>query len=179
MFRGKRKERIELDDNYISSAMKLADGNPGAVRVLAELYSTTPQVDPDCMMGGFGSLLGIDSLGIYGPAIWMLYKDVCYENILNVHIILRGWQLGYIREEDIHATISSGRTKSFDFPAILAQIQERLPEFGPKAQAASATSLPAIEAGGETEDELAISYNADEFTNFDEQDGVSVIADPA
>lgn len=142
-------ERIQLNDTFITSVTKLAEGNPGAVNVLAQLYSTTAAVDPDNIMGGFGSLLGIDSLGIYGCEIWQLYKDVCYENILNVHILLRGWQLGYVRKETIHAAIASNRAKSFNFPAILTQIQLRLPAFGPKTEAASASAscLPALPAG--------------------------------
>jgi len=34
-------------------------------------------IDPDSNFGGLGPLLLLDTLSIYGPRIWQLYKDVC------------------------------------------------------------------------------------------------------
>lgn len=52
---------------------ELSEGNPGAVRVLAELLGKDAS--------GFMSVLGCDSKRLYGSRIWMLYKDVCGEDI--------------------------------------------------------------------------------------------------
>ena len=73
--------RLTLDDTVMTSIMKLAEGNPGAMRVCSEIMKNGEKIDPQGM-GGFGSLLSIDSLGIYGSRIWLLYKDICRENLV-------------------------------------------------------------------------------------------------
>ena len=64
----------------MSAVMKLAEGNPGAIRAIAEMVEVTPKADPGNLLGGFGMLLNLDSSGIYGTRVWMLYKDVCGED---------------------------------------------------------------------------------------------------
>ena len=52
--------------NMLDGMVALADGNPGAVTIMAQLVREDPT---------FLQLL--DHLGIYGTDIWMLYKDEC------------------------------------------------------------------------------------------------------
>jgi hypothetical protein len=58
----------------------------------------------------------------------MLYRDVCGEDIVKTHAILRGWQLGFVRDYEIEAAIDGA--KPLDVDAVLAQVQARLPAFG-------------------------------------------------
>jgi hypothetical protein len=122
------KTRIQLTDTVRSAIMKLGGGNPGGLRVASELFSTGEVTDPDSATGGLGVLLDLDTLGIYESRIWMLYKDVCGEDIIKTHAILRGWQLGLVCDYEIEAAIDG--VKPLDTDAVLAQVQARLPAFG-------------------------------------------------
>jgi hypothetical protein len=51
--------------------MKMADGNPGAISVMAEMMRDGAKIDPDSFLGPMGGILALDSHGIYGPRIWM------------------------------------------------------------------------------------------------------------
>lgn len=127
------KERITLDDSMMNIVMKMADGNPGAVTgnpgavtVLFQLIAD--KNDPDSWAGGLGNLLSLDTLGIYGPDIWVLFKDVCGQNILNVVTVLRAVQLGLYSERNLWNCIDN-RT-SLDCEQLLTKVRERLPRFG-------------------------------------------------
>lgn len=67
------KDRITgLDMSLLEILSALSEGNPGALRVLMELFGDG---------AGFLDVLGCDSKRLYGSRIWMLYKDVCGEDI--------------------------------------------------------------------------------------------------
>ena len=121
-------ERIGLKDTMPSVIIKLSDGNPGALRVCMEILEHTTAHDPDNVLGGIGVLLFLDTLGIYGSRIWMLYKDFCKENISTTILVLRGWQLGIISKLDLnHAIDNYGN--GLDIEDIVDQVQKELPNF--------------------------------------------------
>ena len=120
-------ERIQLTDTPQSAIKKLGGSNPGGLRVAVELFKNGAQIDPDSASGGFAALLDLDTLHIYESRIWMLYKDVCGEDLIKTHAILRGWQLGFVRDYEIQDAIDGG--KPLDADAILAQVKARLPRF--------------------------------------------------
>ena len=119
--------RIQLTDTPKSAIMKLGGGNPGELSVAVRLFQTGETTDPDAAFGGLSALLDLDTLGIYESRIWMLYKDVCGEDLTKMHAILRGWQLGLVCDYEIEAAIDG--TKQLDADAILAQVKARLPKF--------------------------------------------------
>jgi hypothetical protein len=122
------KERIGLDDTFQSALIKLAEGNPGALTALLKLATDVPKIDPDSFLGNLTPLLDMDSLGIYGSNIWILYKDVCGADSVNFATLTRAWQLGYVPEAQIVKASIDGR-HSFDFVALLAKVRARLPRF--------------------------------------------------
>lgn len=73
----KSKSRIELNDTGLSVLLKMSDGNPGAMDVIAQMLKEGARIDPQSFLGGLGAVLALDTHRIYGPRIWMLYKDVC------------------------------------------------------------------------------------------------------
>lgn len=85
------KQRISLQDSAMDVMVKMSDGNPGAMKVLMELLSIT-QDNPD---GGWGTVLMLDSLGIYGTDIYVLYNDICNSELIKTIAVIRAVQLGY------------------------------------------------------------------------------------
>ena len=121
--------RIQYSDTTQDALVKMCEGNPGGLRVCMELLTKAGEIDPDNIMGGLGFVLNLDTLGLYGSKIWMLYKDVCNQDLTKTCAILRGWQLGYVAEDDIlHAVDNYG--DGLNPGAILNQVQETLPNFG-------------------------------------------------
>lgn len=122
------KARIQLTDTAMSAAMKMSDGNPGALTVLARMFKEGAEIDPDDAMGAIGNMLSLDTLGIYGPRIWMLYKDVCGEDLRVTCAILRANQLGFLRESDLNRAIDN-YGEGIDVPDLVAKVENRLPNF--------------------------------------------------
>lgn len=120
--------RIELDDSPRDMIMKMSDGNPGALSVMMMLLRNEKVIDPMDWAGPIGPLINMDSHGIYGSRIWMLYKDVCEEDLVNIHACLRGVQLGIISEDVLNYAIDN-RGIGIDVPDILTKVMERLPKF--------------------------------------------------
>jgi hypothetical protein len=120
--------RIKLEDTVMSACIKMSDGNPGAISVMASMVRDGEKIDPDSFMGGFCNVLELDTLGIYGPRIWMLYKDVCGQDLRVTCAILRANQLGFLSENKLqHAIDNYG--EGIDVPALVSQVEERLPKF--------------------------------------------------
>jgi len=122
-------ERIDLQDTIIDVITKLSEGNPGALRVCMDILMQDATIDPDNALSGIGPLLSLDTHGIYGSRIWMLYKDVCGEDMVNTLGVLRGRQLGYISDAELNHAIDN-RGNGVDVDAILDQVRECLPNFG-------------------------------------------------
>jgi hypothetical protein len=99
--------RIGLNDTLMDVFVKMSDGNPGALTVMSQLYQDVPTIDPMNIMGGLGAIMELDSLGIYGPRIWMLYKDVCGQDVEKTNWMIRAVQLGVISESDINHRIDN------------------------------------------------------------------------
>lgn len=122
------KEVIVLQDSTMEIVIKLASGNPGAIRVCAQLLSD--DTDPDNFVNGLGNLFDLDTHGIYGSNIWILYKDVCGENVAAMVTLLRAVQLGYYSESDLWKLID-GNIK-VEIEPIYLRVTQRLPNFNSK-----------------------------------------------
>lgn len=130
------KQRIELTDSFMSAAVKLSEGNPGALTAVMELFRQTPAIDPDAAFGGFAGLFSLDVMGVYGSRIWMFYKDVCHQDMVRMVGLQRAVQLGLLREEVLLNAIDGRPPMSIeDADALVARVQERLPAFNSKQAA--------------------------------------------
>ena len=126
----KHKQRLELNDDIKTAIIKMCDGNPGALTVLIESVKQCEAIDPDNFVGPYSVLLALDSIGIYGPSIWVLYKDVCGEEMVNLVGVLRGRQLGFVSSDEIRAVANERDGKAtIDVENILKQVREKLPAF--------------------------------------------------
>jgi hypothetical protein len=121
-------ERLGLTDTAMTAVSKLSEGNPGALRVCMELLTRSINYDPDMLLGGIGSLLQLDSHGIYGSRIWMFYKDFCGEKLDVMVAMLRAVQLGIMTDFEMnHAIDNYGG--DVDIDAVVAKVMEKLPNF--------------------------------------------------
>jgi hypothetical protein len=117
-----------LSMSFMDIMVAFAEGNPGACRVLSEIVTAAPKIDPDSALGALGPLCSLDNLDCYGSRIWMLYKDVCGQNINTMLGLLRCCQMGFTSDRKINAAID-GDKAALDIPALLAQLKEQLPDF--------------------------------------------------
>lgn len=116
----------------------IAEGNPGAVTAMMHIIAEKPKIDPDAFDGGALFPLDMDQYGFYGSQIWILWKDVCKQEAINLIALLRANQLGQlagITGERIQKAVAAHNARpfeaeEFDFPTIIAAVKERLPKFG-------------------------------------------------
>lgn len=66
---------LELHDSKQEIFLKMSEGNPGALVVLAELM--TKKTDDEF----FRAILNLDSMEIRGCKIWIGYKDYCGQDL--------------------------------------------------------------------------------------------------
>lgn len=120
--------RILIGDTVELAVRKMGEGNPGALRVLVACVQLAAAIDPDAALASVAPLFWLDELEVYGSDIWMLYKDVCREDLRSMIAVLRGWQLGFISREQIaHAVENYG--EGIDVAEIFRKVEEHLVGF--------------------------------------------------
>ncbi len=121
-------DRIQFADTIKDVMVKLCKGNPGGLRVLTEVYKQADRIsryNERTMI-----VLLFDSLGIYGPDIWMLYKDVCGCSIPVVVGVLRAWQLGMVTQDQIKLAIATGNENNvLDLGLVRTKVKAELDGF--------------------------------------------------
>ena len=122
-------ERIKLHMTMPDMFYAMSEGNPGALMVCMQMFKDGEAIDPHSFAGGLSPILSMDTHRIYGADIWMLYKDVCGEDLTKTLAVLRAVQLGIISEGDLRGAIAN-RDHALDPDQLLAAVQERLPRFG-------------------------------------------------
>lgn len=126
------RQRITLTDTTLDAIIKLAEGNPGAVSALTEMMKQAPAIDPDNFFGTMAPLFDCDTRGLYGPAIWVIYKYVANYDVAKVLAIFRAQQMGLM---DWSITDFDDYKQSYPnlTPEVVAEcmrkVQEELPAF--------------------------------------------------
>lgn len=124
--------KLELKDNVITVVTKMSEGNPGALNILMQLLSTSNDIEPDNLMGGMGTILNLDSYGIYGSDIYVLFNDICDSDLVLFTAVLRACQLGLFDARVLSdATQRQDRTGRNMIPVndLYEQVREKLPSF--------------------------------------------------
>jgi len=98
-----KKNILDLEDSMMDMVVKMSEGNPGAVSCLAELAKAEKEIDPDSAFSsyGVGTMFQLDSMGIYGSPIYVLWNDQCSRNSNKMLGLMRCYQLGYLTESYI------------------------------------------------------------------------------
>ena len=76
----------------------MSSGNSNAITVLMDILRKGDKIDPDDAFGGLGSLMNLDRLNIWEHRIWMLYKDVCKNDLKHKIAIIRANKLRFINK---------------------------------------------------------------------------------
>lgn len=125
-------ERLtDLNMTTADMIMKMTGGNPGSLRVLTEIMIDGGKIDPDDAFAGFGTIMGLDSRGIWDHRIWMLYKDVCGEDLMKMIALVRAEQLGQlagVTKKALNHAIDN-RGEGINVDAAVEAVKERLPNF--------------------------------------------------
>lgn len=121
--------RLSLNDSMMDMFLKMAEGNPGAVRVCMDLLQQGAAIDPDSAFKGLGAIMDLDNHDLYGPKIWILYKDVCGERIPHMMAVLRACQLGLLPRREIAEAVATHGKSGLPVDDIYAKVRERLPAF--------------------------------------------------
>lgn len=130
-----RNTRINFNDTPLSIIVKLAEGNPGAATVMMDLIKESPKIDPDAALGPYAHIFDLDTLEIYGPRIWMFYKDVCKQSLVSMIAVMRAIQLGKLSKDILNHAIDNhgdGIPRIGDYPSlnsIIDTVQKELPNF--------------------------------------------------
>jgi hypothetical protein len=118
----------DLNLTMMDTLVLLADGNPGAARVMCMIVKDAPIIDPDAIGGGFMKILMLDTFEIYGPRIWMLFKDVCKQNLNHMIGLMRCVQMGLLSQAELnHAIDNYG--EGIDITALMLELKINLPRF--------------------------------------------------
>lgn len=140
--------RIGLEDTVQSALIKMSDGNPGALTVLAAMLRDGKRIDPLGFAGGFGAVLSLDTEGVYGSRIWLLFKDVCGESLVRTLAVLRAVQLGLLTSVDLAAALRWAETRAgarpFNPADLVALVRARLGQGFDEKPAEGRLAVPRI-----------------------------------
>ncbi len=129
-----KNEKLTLEDTGMEAMMKLAQGNPGAITALMEIVSKHKYIDPQSALGFFGVLFDFDEKEIYGPDIWILYKDCCGQKVDNLIACMRAVQLGIKPNSWLKESIAANRR--IDCDEVMAAVKAQLKDFNVQAKVA-------------------------------------------
>lgn len=103
------EEILELSDTVSDIVAKMSKGNIGAVAALMDMIKNAATIDPQT--GGIWAALALDSRGIYGTEIYVLWSDKCQKSTRKMLLLLRGCQLGFLPHSKLKAMASDQRGK--------------------------------------------------------------------
>ena len=112
--------RIEGEDTVMGMVIKMSDGNPGAINAISLLMSQPDGVLP---LHGFPCLLLLDTLGIYGTDIYILFSDNCNKDVVKFSGLLFAFQHGKVSGEELkRAAGDQMRQNLLDVDSIIASM---------------------------------------------------------
>lgn len=126
--------KINQNDDLMTVAVKMSNGNFGAADVITQLLSPAVEsIDPKNIFGGMSYILHLDSLGIYGTDIYVLYNDICLRDLTKTISVLRAVQLGLFSGDTLKLACSkqdrSGR-QMVPVDELYIQVKAQLSNFG-------------------------------------------------
>lgn len=104
--------KLQLTDSTMEILDKMSEGNPGALSILTTLlFKETTEELVDSVMH---IILPLDTLGVYGSKLYMLWTDACDKNEDKVKKVIELWRISKLTKEEIHENLNQGYAKPFD-----------------------------------------------------------------
>lgn len=100
------KPRLQLHDSMMEIVTKMSEGNPGAMAFIMDVISAD-QLDIVYV------IMPLDTLGIYGSKLYMLWNDACDRDIEKVKKVIDAWRISELTKEEIHENLNRGRALPF------------------------------------------------------------------
>jgi hypothetical protein len=125
-----RASRIGITDTVGDMLKIMGEGNPGALTVLVAIIRRGAAIDPQATFGEINAIITLDRLGIYGGAIWQLYKDVCGNDLVLMLALLRAFQLGFAPASELRGAVTCEPMAAERKAELLAMVKAQLPAFG-------------------------------------------------
>ncbi len=113
-------DAVQMNDSVAEAMKRLAGDNFGAASAMNKLQAQLGG-DGNAM---FARLAQMDAMGISGPKIWSLYKDVAHENPSDMLDLLKANSMGIVSDEALLTAINN-RGQGLDIPAIKQQVQDK------------------------------------------------------
>lgn len=95
--------KIELNDSIMDVIVKMSEGNPGVVACIADILKNAKEIDPQDVLSPMGPILILDTFGIYGSPIYIIWSDKCGRDTRKMLMLLRAVQLGMFEESRLKA----------------------------------------------------------------------------
>jgi len=118
--------RLKLEMSISDAVLALSEGNPGAIKVLTDSIQRNHEIDPVNAYGPWGLVANLDFIEVYGSRIWVLYKDLCGEDLPRTTALVRAVQLGIISRETLDKAIDGG--EKIDIEATIGMVLKEIPE---------------------------------------------------
>ena len=127
------KSRLELTDTFMDAVVKMSEGNPGATMAIMDIMTRHEEIDPQAAMGGMGALFSLDTWGIYGTDVYILYSDVCGRDVRTMLMLMRATQLGMFPHSRLQELASDQSRQNLitaeELADLDAKVCEQLDEF--------------------------------------------------
>ena len=117
--------KIKLGMTTFDAIFTVSEGNAGALKVLTDSLQKSPEIDPENVFQELGFIINLDAFEIYGSNIWILYKDICRENLSKTIAMVRAIQLGVISRDNLFDALNG--LHFFDMQEVLDGVKQRLP----------------------------------------------------
>jgi len=92
-------ERLKGTHTFGEMVKVMSEGNQGALTYIMEMVRG----------GNWAQVaLTLDSIGLYGDKIYILWNDCCDRDVRKVEKVLSAWREGKLTTEDIHKNLDQG-----------------------------------------------------------------------
>jgi hypothetical protein len=123
--------KIKFSDPVEVILGEMSEGNIGPLNVLIELIKLNDTLDPGGSLTGILIVLTLDDFEIYGPHIWVLYKDVCGQDIKKLVALVAACKLDILSPDKLREMSFRERkseTDNFDIDELYQKVKEKLPQ---------------------------------------------------
>lgn len=128
--------RITADTSSLQVIVQMSDGNPGSMEVIIKLLQLAMRdIDPEIQNPEWFYVLLLDTFGIYGPDIYVLYSDICGKDLAKMVAVLKASCHALIGIDIIKDACSrqdySGR-KMIPVDELYKKVRDLCPQFNSK-----------------------------------------------